>query len=146
MTLCDRLTEFRFDENFALGNGSPVALTNAMLATTFILVDDPEDLVWLNATVHWFANLSPLQVINIVFNLERNGTLITGTQQSVSNPTGVAATVNNVARLQFIDAPLLGQENPPVTPVVYTLIASFNTAAFTTGPITLSAAEIEGQN
>ncbi len=147
MTLCDRLTEFRFDENFPLGNGTPVTLDLATLATTFILVDDPEDLVWLNVTVHWFVNLSASQTRTAAFDILRNGQFLTTSFQTVFNPLGVAATVNNVARLQFIDRPLLGQVTPPVTPVVYTLNGR-NTGinGFTNGPITFSAAEIEGQN
>ncbi|MEW6275081.1 MAG: hypothetical protein AB1556_08210 [Bacillota bacterium] len=139
-----RLSEFRFNEPFSAPVGTPINLFSATLATTFILVDDPGDRVWVNAAVRWFANFTAVGTVTVTFTLLRDGVPILAINQTVFNPVAGAATVSNVFRLQYVDLPLSGLAIPTLTPVVYTLQAStISTTAFTTGPVTLSVAEIE---
>jgi len=144
-----KLSEFRFSEPFSTPSAAPINLSSASLATTFVLVDDINDRVWINAAVSWFTNFAAVGTADVTFTLLRDGVPILSVTQSVFNPLAAAATVFNVVSIQFVDQPLAGMNVPPLvppvlTPVTYTLNASTtSTTSFTTGPITLSAAEIE---
>ncbi|OAT85311.1 hypothetical protein [Desulfotomaculum copahuensis] len=139
-----KLTEFRFNEPYATPSAPAGNLASATFATTFILVDDPGDLVWINATMSWYATFTAAGSVDVIFSIVRDGTPIYSITQSVANPVAAGATVSNIARLQYVDLPLAGVSKPTLTPVTYSLYVTTATAvAFSTGPFTLSVAEIE---
>lgn len=140
LPISGKLSEFRFYEPFSSPVATPINLYSAALASTFILVSDEKNRIWINAAVRWFNNFSAIGIATVTFTLFRDGIPIYTINQSVFNPLNEAVTVSNVLRLQYVDSP----NKTALTPVVYTLQAttSVNTA-FSTGPITLSAAEIK---
>lgn len=144
-----KLSEFRFNEPVSAPVAAPINLLSATLATTFVLVDDVNDRVWINAAVRWFSNFTLVSTGDVTFTLLRDGVPIFSVTQSAFNPLIVATTISNVVRLQYMDQPLAGITPTIITPqlptpVTYTLQATSLAAVnFTTGPITLSAAEIE---
>lgn len=139
-----KLTEFRFDEPYATPSAPAANLASATFATTFILVDDPGDRVWINAAMSWYATFTAAGSVDVTFAIVRDGTPVYTITQSVANPVATGATVSNIARLQFVDLPLAGATMPALTPVTYSLYVTTPVAvAFSTGPFTLSVAEIE---
>lgn len=144
-----RLTEFQFNEPIATPAAVPITLTNATLAQATINVDDFSDRVLISATVGWFNTFAAAGVVAATFTIRRNGIPIASVVQSVSSPTA-EATVFNVARILFVDRPLpeilpVGSGSVPGgIQVTYTLTSDASAAtAATTGPITLTLAEIE---
>lgn len=122
----------------------PVAPNFANLASITITVDDQTDRVWLNGTVGFFVTFAAVGVATVTFQLLRGGTVIYQTTKSVSSPTAVVApvTVFETVHLEHIDT------TPATLPlpasVTYTLRAQASAAiVFTSGPITLTAAELE---
>lgn len=134
-----KLSEFRFQEPFSSPVASPINLYSTTLASTFILASDVENRTWINAAVRWFNNFTTSGIATVTFTLLRDSIPIYTINQSVFNPLSEVATVSNVLRLQNVDYP----NATALTPVVYTLQATTTVnTAFSTGPITLSAAEI----
>lgn len=144
-----RLTEFAVAEPASLFGSLtpavslPVAPSFANLASLSIFVDDATDRVWLNATVGWSASFTAIGTTTVTFQLLREGVVIYETTQSVSSSPSIAVppeTVGNIAHLEHIDA----TPAPVPSHATYTLRAQASAAgASTTGPITLTASEIE---
>ncbi|MEW6275082.1 MAG: hypothetical protein AB1556_08215 [Bacillota bacterium] len=144
-----KLTEFQVAEPAALfGNltppvSFPVAPAFVDLATVSVFVDDTTDRVWLNATVGWFASFTAIGTLEATFQLLRETVVIYETRQAVSSPPSIPAppaVVNNIVHLEHND------NTPIIIPatVTYTLRVQASAAgAVTSGPITLTAAEIE---
>lgn len=145
-----KLSEFRFNEPLPIPGPTPISLFDATLASTFLLVDDPGDRVWVNAAVSWYADFTAVnQQVDVTFYIERDGIALYAVAQSLGTPvapTPPATTVRvqNGVRLQFVDQPLSALTTPELRPVVYSLRAySDSPLTFTLGPVTLGAAEIE---
>ncbi|MBE3519680.1 MAG: hypothetical protein IMW97_05180 [Firmicutes bacterium] len=138
------LTEFRFNEPLSAPTGTPANLFSYTLATTYVLLDDSEDRVWVNATARWYVTFSALGSANVTFTIYRNGVAVFSAVQSVFNPIAGAATVSNVVHLQYVDVPLSGTAVTALTPVTYSFAATTEAVGpiFTSGPVTLSVAEI----
>lgn len=141
----DKLTEFRFDEPLTVPTPPPNTLVSHTFGTLFVILDDPEDRVWLNGTVSWYINFTAVGTMFVVFGFYRDGAPIAYVNQSIFNPVAGANTVSQVAHLQFMDAPLAGMSLTSPVPVVYTFRAFMSSTgpAFTQGPTTFTAAEIE---
>jgi len=121
----------------------PVAPTFAVLATLSIFIDNATDRVWLNATVDWSASFAVIGTVTATFQLLRNGTVIYQTTESISSAPAIVVApdiVENIVQLEHIDTTPV---SAPAT-VTYTLQAQADvTGASTSGPVTLTAAEIE---
>jgi len=111
------------------------------LASVNIDIDDQTDRVWLNATVGLIATFAALGTVDVTLQLLRGTTVIYQTTKSISSPQTVPDTVFETVHLEHVDTtPIAGT---PAT-VTYTLRAQTNLAIVTTsGPITLTAAELE---
>ncbi|OAT85310.1 hypothetical protein [Desulfotomaculum copahuensis] len=122
----------------------PVAPAFTTLATVTIFVDDTTDRVWLNGTVGWYASFTAVGTVEATFQILRGTTVVYQIRQAITSSTAIPAPppalVYNIANLEHID------DTPVTAPgnVTYTLQAQASAAgAFTSGPVTLTAAEIE---
>lgn len=147
-----RMTQFQFNEPIAIpGAQQPIKLENATLAQATINLNNFNGKILISATVGWFNTFTAAGVAAATFTIRRNGVPIASVVQTVSNPTATAASVSNVARILFVDQPLteiLSMENGPVVAgdirVTYELTSdATDSTVATTGPITLTLAEIE---
>ncbi|HHY38154.1 MAG TPA: hypothetical protein GX507_04415 [Clostridia bacterium] len=147
-----KFTQFVVDEPASFVGGiAPIALPTppsfVTLATVSLRIDDMTDRVWLNATVGWYVDFTAPGTVQARFRLLRGTTVIYETQQVTSSTSTVPApppptTVHSVAHLEHIDTTPITTPLPMI--VTYVLEAQADVAgAFTGGPITLSAAEIE---
>lgn len=148
------LTDFQVSEPGSTSGSitPPIAIAVApnfsTLASVNINIEHQTDRVWLNATVGLVANFESVGTVDVTLQLLRGTTVIYQTTKSISSPKRGTVTTLDTTFTTFDTVHLEHVDTTPLTgipeTVTYTLRAQANQAIVTTsGPITLTAAELE---
>ncbi|MDI3522546.1 MAG: hypothetical protein PWP43_728 [Bacillota bacterium] len=141
-----RLIEFQVSQPVLTPTTLATVPAFTTLATVTVHVNNPQNAVWLNATVNWYADFTAAGAVDVVFQILRGTTVVYEVQQSIWSPTTVTPPLrgHSVVYLQHVETNLTTA--PGTVPFTYTLragqVTSAAATAATAGPVSLTAAQL----